>query len=237
MRAIITGGSRGIGAACVDIFTKMGWNVVFLYNHSTEKAKALEASTGARALACDISDPSAVAQTLESAVDLLGEIDALINNAGISLFKLLTDISDCEWRRIISIDLDAAFYAMRALCPYMISKKSGAIVNVSSMWGLVGASCESAYSAAKAGLIGLTKAAAKELGPSGIRVNCVCPGVIDTDMNAGLSPDDLASLNEQTPLCRIGKPREVAEAIEFLCSERASFITGQCLSVDGGFAM
>ena len=168
----------------------------------------------------------------------LGPLDAVVCNAGVALpQQLLTDTTADQWRRLMSVDLDGMFYTLRAAIPGLVRQKRGAIVTVSSMWGITGGSCETPYSAAKAGVIGLTRALAKELGPSGIRVNCVAPGVIDTAMNGHLTPKDLAALGEETPLCRIGQPVEVAQAIYFLASERASFITGQVLRVDGGMVI
>ena len=158
----------------------------------------------------------------------------LINNAGIAESALFTDVTDEMWKRMLDTNLSGAFYASRAVLPNMISKKRGVILNVSSMWGQVGASCEVHYSAAKAGLIGMTKALAKEVGPSGIRVNCVSPGVIDTDMNANLSDSDIEALKNETPLERIGNATDIAEALLFLASDKASFITGQDIGVNGG---
>ena len=162
-------------------------------------------------------------------------IDALVNNAGIAQQKLLTDITDDDWRRMLDVNLSGAFYVTRTVLPGMISRKRGSIVNVSSIWGQVGASCEAHYSAAKAGLIGLTRALAKEVGPSGVTVNCVCPGVIQTDMLGGFTPGDLKALAEETPLGRLGTPQEVAAAILWLCREEAAFVTGQVIGVGGGF--
>lgn len=234
---LITGGSRGIGESCVRRFAESGDRVAFIYRTSTEKAEKLSSETGAFAVRADLSDPAEASAAVERAVRLMGGIDVLVCNAGISEFSLFTDITDDAWRRMIDTDLSSAFYSARETSRLMIHEKTGKIVFISSMWGLVGASCEVHYSAAKAGIVGMTKALAKELGPSNINVNCVCPGVIDTDMNAHLTEADITALCDETPLCRIGKPSEVAEAVFFLASENASFITGQTLSVDGGFAV
>jgi 3-oxoacyl-[acyl-carrier protein] reductase len=234
---LITGGSRGIGAACVRAFCQRGDAVAFIYPKDSTAAKAISDETGALAVQADISDPESVAHALVTIRAQLGEIDVLINCAGVGQIKLFTDLTNDDWRRMMGVNLDSAFYLCRALAPAMIRGGWGRIVNVGSMWGKVGASCEVHYSATKAGLRGLTMALAKELGPSGITVNCVEPGVIDTDMNAALTEEDRAALCDETPLCRIGRPEEVASAIVFLASEDAAFITGQCLGVDGGFAV
>ena len=234
---LITGGSRGIGAACARAFCKQGDRVVFLYHSSHEKAEALALETGARAICADITDPQSAAEAVARAEQMLGSIDVLVNNAGIAQIKLFTDLTDVDWRRMIDTNLSGAFFVTRAASKGMISQHSGRIINVGSMWGKVGASCEVHYSAAKAGLRGMTMALAKELGPSNITVNCVEPGVIDTEMNAALDEETRSALCEETPLCRIGCPEEVADAICFLASERAAFITGQILGVDGGFAV
>ena len=232
---LITGGSRGIGAAAVRAFAGDGWRVAFLYRSHAEAARALADETGACALACDVGDPARVRDSCAQAARLLGHIDALINNAGIAQQKLFTDITDEDWQRMLAVNLSGAFYVTRAVLPGMISRKSGRIVNVSSVWGRAGASCEAHYSAAKAGLIGLTKALAKEVGPSGVTVNCVCPGVIQTDMLGGFSQDDLNALSGETPLGRLGTPQDVAACLLWLCGEGAAFVTGQTLGVDGGF--
>jgi 3-oxoacyl-[acyl-carrier protein] reductase len=234
---LITGGSRGIGAACVRAFCQRGDAVAFIYQKDSTAAKAISDETGALAVQADISDPESVAHALVTIRAQLGEIDVLINCAGVGQIKLFTDLTNDDWRCMMGVNLDSAFYLCRALAPAMIRGGWGRIVNVGSMWGKVGASCEVHYSATKAGLRGLTMALAKELGPSGITVNCVEPGVIDTDMNAALTEEDRAALCDETPLCRIGRPEEVASAIVFLASEDAAFITGQCLGVDGGFAV
>ena len=231
----ITGGSRGIGECAVREFAHLGYDVAFTYFKSEEKAKILEKETGARGFFCDVSKSDSVNSAIKVATERLGKIDILINNAGISEFALFTDITDDSWHKMIDTNLSSAFYASRAVLPQMISRKGGVIVNISSMWGQVGASCEVHYSASKAGMIGLTKALAKEVGPSGIRVNCICPGTIDTEMNAHLSKDDMDALTNDTPLERIGKCEDVVNTILFLCDDKSAFITGQILGVNGGY--
>ena len=230
----ITGGSRGIGAECVKIFSENGYRVAFSYLRSEENAIALSKKYDALCFKADVSVSSEITDAITEASAKLGKIDVLINNAGIAESALFTDVTDEMWKRMLDTNLSGAFYASRAVLPNMISKKRGVILNVSSMWGQVGASCEVHYSAAKAGLIGMTKALAKEVGPSGIRVNCVSPGVIDTDMNANLSDSDIEALKNETPLERIGNATDIAEALLFLASDKASFITGQDIGVNGG---
>ena len=237
-RVLITGGSRGIGAEIVRTFAAGGAAVAFLYRNRHEDAQKVASETGAAAIAADISDPDEVRRAVaEARAALGGGIDVLVCSAGISRFTLSRDVSDAEWRQMLDTDLSGAFYLAREVQGDMIRKGAGRIIHIGSMWGKVGASMEVAYSAAKAGVRGLTMALAKELGPSGITVNCVEPGVIDTEMNAALGAGALAELREETPLCRLGTPADVAAAVHFLASDAASFITGQCLGVDGGFAI
>ena len=237
MRVLVTGGSRGIGAACVRAFCKQGDRVAFFYQKNTDAAASLAAETGALAICADITDPTRVTAAVAEAVDALGGLDVLVNNAGIAQIKLFTDLSNGDWQQMLDTNLSGAFYVTREAARTMIAQQYGRIINVGSMWGKVGASCEVHYSAAKAGLRGMTMALAKELGPSHITVNCVEPGVIETEMNAALDEATRAALCEQTPLCRMGKTCEVAAAVCFLASDAASFITGQVLGVDGGFAV
>ena len=240
---LITGASRGIGAACARRFARDGWKVAVHYYKSEAEALALAEelrAAGAEAVPVrgDLSDPAQAARAVETAQQALGHLDALVCNAGVALpVQLLTDTTDDQWRRVMGTDLDGVFFTLRAAIPGMVSRKRGAIVTVSSMWGVTGGSCEAPYSAAKAGVIGLTKALAKELGPSGIRVNCVAPGAIETDMTAFLTPEDRAALADEAPLGRMGTPEEVAEAVRFLAGEEARFITGQVLRVDGGMVI
>ena len=234
---LISGGSRGIGAALVKGLATNGHRVSFLYKESTDAAEALAAACAAIPLQCDVADPDAVRRAVAEARAALGPIDALINNAGVSHIGLSRDITDAEWRRVLDTNLSGAAYLAREVQGDMIANGGGRILNIGSMWGKVGASCEVAYSASKAGLRGLTMALAKELGPSHITVNCIEPGLIDTEMNKALDADTRAALIAETPLCRIGTPTDVLEAVRFLLSDGASFITGQCLGVDGGFAI
>lgn len=238
--ALITGASRGIGAAIARSLAQAGYRVAINYCQSEEKALALRdelIAQGADAMAvqADVSDFDAVQAMVGQVLARWRRIDVLVNNAAIAQQKLFTDISPLEWRRMFQVNVDGAYNCLQAVLPGMISRKSGAVVNLSSMWGQVGASCEVHYSAAKAALIGLTRALAKELGPSGIRVNCVAPGVILTDMNAALGEETLEALREETPLEALGRPEDVARAVRFLAGSESGFVTGQVLGVNGGF--
>ena len=232
--AFITGGSRGIGACAVREFSKRGYMVAFTYLRSQDKALALASECGAFPIKADASISKEMNDAICRAIKEFGKIDILINNAGISEFSLFTDITDEMWQKMINTNLSSAFYASRAVLPSMISRKNGCIINISSMWGEVGASCEVHYSASKAGLIGLTKALAKEVAPSNIRVNCITPGAIDTDMNSHLSVEDIEQIKNETPLGRLGTCEDIVNAMLFLADDGASFITGQVLGVNGG---
>ena len=228
---VITGGSRGIGAAAVALFAAQGHQVYFLYEKQHEAAKAVAENTGATAICCDVADKAAV----EAAFARMADVDILICNAGIMDFAPINMVTEDRWDRIFDVNVKGIYNCVNAAMPAFLRKQSGCIITVSSMWGQVGASCEVAYSATKGAVIAMTKALAKELGPSGIRVNCVTPGVILTDMCAGLEPDILAGLAEETPVGRNGRPEDVAGAMLYLAE--ADFVTGQIIPVNGGFVI
>lgn len=240
---LITGASRGIGAAVARRFAREGWRVGVNYRTSRGRAEALAAEIAAAGgqtalLPGDVSDPAQAAALVRAAEEQLGPLDALVCNAGVALpQQLLTDTTDEQWRQVMGVDLDGVFYTLRAAVPGFVRRQRGAIVTVSSMWGVTGGSCEVAYSAAKAGVIGLTKALAKEEGPSGITVNCVAPGVIDTDMMAAFTAEDKAALAEETPVGRLGSADEVAKLLLYLAGEDAGYITGQVFGVNGGLVI
>lgn len=239
--SLITGGSGGIGREIAYCFARHGYDVAIQYHTAQEEAFSIAAKlretfqVRAAAIQADLSKAQDVDSLFTETERQFGAPDVLINNAGIAQQRLFTDLTDRQWHEMLDVNLTSAFYTCRRAAAAMIRQKHGAIINVSSIWGVAGGACEVHYSAAKAGMIGLTKALARELGPSGIRVNCVAPGVINTKMNAVHSKAELEALAEETPLCRLGAPYEVAAAVYFLASEDASFITGQTLCVDGGF--
>ncbi len=237
--ALVTGGAKGIGAAIVKRLINDGYKVAFTFNHSEEKAQNFVNEFGekCKAYKLDITDSTAVNEAVDDIEKTFGKIDVLVNNAGIAEQSLFTDISDEMWHKMIETDLSGAFYCSRAVLKYMINRKSGKIINISSIWGEIGGSCEVHYSAAKAGLIGMTKALAKEVGLSGITVNSVSPGVILTDMTRCFDSDTMDELKGETPLNRIGTPEDVAGAVAFLASSDADFITGQDLAVNGGMSI
>lgn len=237
---LITGASRGIGAQTARLFAQNGYTVAINYHCSSQAAQELVEeilSFGGDAFCvqADVADRAQVDRMVEQVIRRCGHIDVLIHNAGIASQKLFTDTTAEEWRRMMGVHLDGAYHCCQAVVPYMVRQHQGTILTVSSVWGLTGASCEVAYSAAKAGLIGFSKALAKELGPSQIRVNCVAPGVIDTDMCGHLDQEIRTALQDETPLMRLGTAEDVAQSLLFLASEKASFITGQVLGVNGGF--
>ena len=232
---LITGGSRGIGRAMVELFCEKGYLVAFTYKRSAEAAKELSLKTGAFPIFADAEIEADIINAVKVAHEHLGHIDCLVNNAGVASFSLFTETSLADWQRIFSINLNSAFIYSRESSKGMIAAHSGKIINIGSMWGISGSSCEVAYSASKAALHGMTKALAKELGPSGINVNAIAPGLIDTEMNGSLDKDVVSSIIDETPLMRIGTPCDVASLAYFLASEESSFITGEIISINGGY--
>lgn len=228
---VITGGSRGIGAAAVERFAARGDRVWFLYEKNHEAAKAVAARTGATAICCDVADGAQV----KAAFSQISDVDILICNAGQMHFGLLSMMEEEQWDRLFDVNVKGIYHCVNAAMPSFLKKHAGCVITVSSMWGQVGASCEAAYSATKGAVIALTKALAKELGPSGIRCNCVSPGVIETDMCANVEPEILAEMAEEAPLGRNGHPEDVAKAMEYLAE--AEFVTGQTLPVNGGYVV
>ena len=235
--ALITGGSRGIGRAMVELFSSSGYRVAFTYKQSKEASDELALRTGGIAIRADGASEEEILRAVSISRAELGHIDCLINNAGISSFSLFTDVSLDQWQNVFSLNLNSAFLYSREIAKDMIAVHSGRIINIGSMWGISGSSCEVAYSSAKAALHGMTKALAKELGPSGITVNAIAPGLIDTDMNSTLDKGALHAIINETPLMRIGTPVDVAALALFLASDASSFITGQVISVDGGYLL
>ena len=239
---LITGSSRGIGAETAKLFARSGYNVVINYNHSEEEAIALFNELrfdGLSVILCkaDISLEFEAELMFDKITDKFGGVDILVNNAGISEQKLFIDLSEHDWDRMFDNNLKGLYNCTHAALPYMINQRYGKIINISSVWGLMGASMEISYSTTKAAIIGFSKALAKEYGPSNINVNCITPGVIDTDMNKHLDKDAMKALLDDIPLMRIGKSKEVAELILFFASEKANYITGQTISIDGGFGI
>lgn len=233
---LITGGAKGIGEAVAREFADKGYKVIVNYNKSREKALTLAGEIGAETICGDVSKWEDAKKIVEYAASFTGKIDVLVNNAGVSLTQqLITDTTDEEWDNLFSVNVKGCFNCSKAALTYMINEHSGSIVNISSIWGITGGSCEVAYSASKAAVIGFTKALAKEVGPSGIKVNCVAPGVIDTDMNAHLSESDMSALKEETPLGIIGTPADVAKTAIYLAE--AGFVTGQVISPNGGMVI
>lgn len=235
---LISGGDRGIGAAAARAFWQAGYRVAVLYHTHAEAAAALEKELpGLLAVQCDVASRASCEVAFHTVEQAVGHVDVLVSNAGIAQQKLFTDITPEEWQHMLDVNLSGAFHLCQLALPGMIRRKAGRILTVSSMWGQTGGSCEVHYSAAKAGLIGLTKALAKEEGPSGITVNCVAPGVIETDMMAAFTAEDKAALAEETPVGRLGTPEEVAKLLVFLASEDAGYITGQVFGVNGGLVI
>lgn len=228
---VITGGSRGIGAAAVELFAAQGYRVFFLYAANHTAAHAVAEKTGSTAICCDVSSREQVAKAFQQIPD----VDVLVCSAGIMHFGLMSQITEAEWDRLFAVNVKGIYHCVNAAMPAFLKKQRGSVITVSSMWGQVGASCEAAYSATKGAVIALTKALAKELGPSGVRVNCVAPGVILTDMCAGLEPEILEELAQEAPLGRNGTPMDVANTMLYLA--QAPFVTGQVIGVSGGFVM
>ena len=234
---LITGGSRGIGKACVYEFSNNGYRVFLNYNKSSDEAEKIKNETGAVIVKADVSDSKQVNGMAEFIHTNYGKIDVIVNNAGISQQKLFTDITENDWDRMFDVNMKSMYLVTKAFVDDMIYKHSGKIINISSMWGVTGGSCEVHYSAAKAAVIGFTKALAKEVGPSHIQVNCVAPGVIKTAMNSHLDKQTLEMLKEETPLGVIGTTEDVAQMVGFLASDHSDFITGQVFGINGGMVI
>lgn len=239
---LITGGSRGIGRAAVVLFARSGWRVLLNYLRSETEALELaecmkEEGHTVLPFCADVADSAQVEAMVQACMTYFHGIDALINNAGISSQALFTDISPDSWNEMLNVHVNGMYYCCRSVVPHMLSKKRGSIINVSSIWGMTGAACEVHYSTAKAAVIGFTKALAKEMGPSGVRVNCVAPGIVQTEMNAFLGEGEADALRAQTPLLRFGTPEEIARTMLFLASDDAGFITGQVISPNGGLVI
>lgn len=236
--AIVTGGSRGIGAAIVEMLVKEGYNVVINYNKSEEIAKKMKEEFTSKGYTvetfkADVSKREEVKKLVEFTTEKFKNIDVLINNCGISQTKLFTDITDEDWQNMINTNLNSAFYMCQEVVPNMIHNKKGSIINISSIWGITGASCEVHYSVAKAGVDALSKALAKELGPSGIRVNSIAPGIVDTDMNKHLNEEEIKEIEDEIPLCKIGNVHDIAKCVKWLIEDE--YTTGQVISVNGGW--
>ena len=235
---IVTGGTRGIGRACSEAFLKKGYRVIAIYNNDEISASEFSNEMQGfdlKCVKCDVSDYEKTKECFENILKEYTGIDILVNNAGVSLQKLLCDTKREEWDKIFNVNIGSMYNTVNVLYDNFIAKKYGRIINISSMWGVSGASCEVAYSASKSSVIGFTKALAKELGPSSVTVNCVAPGLIDTEMNSHLAKEDIEAIRVETPLCRIGKAEDVASLVLYLASDEASFITGQVINADGGY--
>lgn len=235
---LITGASKGIGKACAELFSKKGYRVFINYNKSEEEAKKLALRIGGILVKADVSEKEEVKDIISFINKNYGYISVLINNAGVSLpQKLLQDVEEEEFNKVFDINVKGMFNVTKEVLPFMINEKSGSIINISSMWGVTGGSCEVVYSASKSAIIGFTKALAKEVGPSGVRVNVIAPGVIKTDMNKNLTDEDFEFLKEETPLQKIGNPEDIANTALFLAENSSSFITGEVINVNGGIVI
>lgn len=235
---IVTGASRGIGAAIVKMLAKEDYNIVLNYNKSEEIAKKLQEEftkqgKNVEIFKADVSKREEVKKLIEFTINKFKKIDVLINNAGISQTRLFTDITDEDWNNMLNVNLNSVFYMTQEVVPYMIHEKEGCIINISSIWGITGAACETHYSVAKAGVDAMTKSLAKELGPSNIRVNSIAPGIIDTDMNKYLSDEELANIEEEIPLGKIGSPETIAKCVKWLIED--DYTTGQIIGINGGW--
>ena len=239
---LITGGAKGIGAGMVDIFAENGYNIAVHYNTSAEQAEKLitkhkNKDIKIKSYCCDLRNSNQVSKMIDDVINDFGSIDILINNAGISQIKLFTDISETEWDNMFDCNIKSMFNCCKKILPSMINNKKGSIINISSIWGITGASCEVHYSASKGAVIAFTKALAQEVAPSGIAVNCIAPGVIESDMLNGFSGEDIKAIKDETPTGLIGKPEDVARIALFLAEQSSNFLTGQVISPNGGLVV